>query len=189
MKSISLIGFAAMAVLSIACSTSNSIHEHSSTSFSKADSLTDAYLVLSDSVLHSWNRIVGNEIDKSRALQEIINDLDNASLLSDELRESFQVRMEQLERLRFTQESIKDPNNVQDYDLAFQSIVDDLSKLTKDNAELLFGKLQENSVLTRVSYDKFAKSFNDFLQENRTFLKDVNANNELDAKPLFVKVK
>lgn len=189
MKSVSLIGFAAMAVFAIACSTSNSIHEHSSTSFSKADSLTDAYLILSDSVLQSWNRIVGNEIDKTRTLQEIINDLDNASLLSDELRESFQVRMEQLERLRFTQESLKDPNSVQDYDLAFQSIVDDLSKLTQDNAGAVFGQLQENSIITRSSYDRFAKAFNDFLQENRSMLKDLNANNELDAKPLFVEVK
>lgn len=180
-------GLAVMAAIACACSTSNSIHEH--TTFSKADSLTDAYLVLSDSVLQSWNRIVGNEIDKSRALQEIITDLDNASLLTEELRESFQVRMEQLEKIRFTQESIADPQSVEDYDLAFQSIVDDLSKLTKDNANNLFKSLQENSLTRRLSYDSLARSLNEFLQENRSVLKDVNANNELDAKPLFVKVK
>lgn len=187
MKNPSLIGLAVLAAIACACSTSNSIQEH--TTFSKADSLTDAYLVLSDSVLQSWNRIVSTEIDKTRALEEIINDLDNASLLSEELRESFQVRMEQLEKIRFTQETIEDPQTVEDYDLAFQSIVDDLSKLTKDNANSMFKYLQDNSVINRLSYDSLARTFNEFVQENRSVLKDVNANNELDAKPLFVKIK
>jgi hypothetical protein len=187
MKNASLIGLAVMVAIACACSTSNSIHEH--TTFSKADSLTDAYLVLGDSVLQSWNRVVGNEIEKSRQLQEIINDLDNASLLTDELRESFQVRMEQLDKIRFTQESIEDPQAVEDYDLAFQSIVDDISRLTKDDAKGMFNYLQKSSVARRLSYDSLARSFNEFLQQNRSTLKDLNANNELTAKPLFVKVR
>jgi hypothetical protein len=183
MKNPSLIGLAVLAAIACACSTSNSIHEH--TTFSKADSLTDAYLVLSDSVLQSWNRILSNEIDKSRSLQEIITDLDNASLLSDELRESFQVRMEQLEKIRFTQATIEDPQIVEDYDLAFQSIVDDLAKITKDDTNSLFKYLQDHAEMNRLSYDKFARSFNEFLKEYRTVLEDINSNNELDAKPLF----
>lgn len=183
MKNPSLIGLAMLAAIACACSTSNSIHEH--TTFSKADSVTDAYLVLSDSVLQAWNRVVSNEIDKSRSLQWIITDLDNGSLLSDELRESFQVRMEQLEKIRFTQETISDPQIVEDYDVAFQSIVDDLAKITKDDTDSLFKYLKELSKRNRLSYDNFARSFNSFLQENRSMLKDINANNELDAKPLF----
>lgn len=186
MKSIPLTGLAVMAFIACACSSSNSINEHANrTTFSKADSLTDVYLVLSDSVLQSWNSIVGSEIDKTRTLQEIITDLDNASLLSDEARESFQVRMEQLERIRFTQESISDPQAVEDYDVAFQSIVDDLSKITKDNASSMIGNLQKTTITKRISYDSLARSFNNFLEENRSMLKDI----ELSEKPLFVKVK
>lgn len=187
MKNLSLIGLAALAAIACACSTSSSIHEH--TRFSKTDSLTDAYLVLSDSLLQSWNRIVSNEIDKSRTLQEIIQDLDNASLLTDEVRESFQVRMDQLEKIRFTQESISDPQAVQDYDLAFQSIVDDLSKLSQSDNNSMFEFLNEHSLSTRLSYDSLAQSFNEFVQKNRSMLKEVDTNNELEAKPLFVKIK
>lgn len=188
MKNLSLIGVAALAAFACACSTSNSIHEHSSTHFSKADSLTDAYLVLSDSLLQSWNRIVGNELDKSRALQEIIDDLENSSMLTTELRESLQVRMDQLEKIRFTQESIRDPQSVEDYDVAFQSIVDDLANVSKANAEAMFKYLQDNSVTNRVSYDSLAKSFNDFVEKNKSMLKEINSNNELEMKPLFTKV-
>jgi hypothetical protein len=188
MKNLSLIGAAAVAAIACACSTSNSIHEHTS-SFSKADSLTDAYLVLSDSVLQSWNRIVSTEMDKARTLEEIINDLDAASLLTDELRESFQVRMEQLERIRFTQESIKDPQAVEDYDIAFKSIVDDLARLTKDDPGQMFGSLEEISEINRTSYDSLANAFNTFVQKNKAMLKDVDTNNELEVKPLFVKIK
>src|ERR1041384_6256913 len=163
MKNLSLTGVAAVAAIACACSTSNSIHEHTS-SFSKVDSLTDAYLVLNDSVLQSWNRIVSTEMDKTRALEEIISDLDDASLLSDELRESFQVRMEQLQKIRFTQESIKDPQAVEDYDVAFQSIVNDLTRITKDDANKLFQYLQENSTVNRLSYDSLANAFNSFVQ-------------------------
>jgi hypothetical protein len=188
MKNLSLIGAAAVAAIVCACSTSNSIHEHTS-SFSKADSLTDAYLVLSDSVLQSWNRIVSTEMDKTRTLQEIINDLDAASILSDELRESLQVRMEQLEKIRFTQESIKDPQAVEDYDVAFKSIVSDITRLTKDDPAKMFGSLMNSSVLNRLSYDSLANAFNAFVKKNRSMLKDVSTNNELEAKPLFVNIK
>jgi hypothetical protein len=189
MKSFLLFGAASVAAVVCACSTSNTISEHNNTTFSKADSLTDAYLVLSDSVLQSWNRVVGNEMDKSRTLQEIIQDLDNASMLTDDLRESFQVRMEQLEKIRFTQESIADPQIVVDYDIAFKAIVDDLSKLAKTDENQMFMYLERSSVLNRLSYDSLAKSFNAFVQKNRQILKDVGSNNELETKPLFVNVK
>ena len=187
MKNLSLTGVTAVAAIACACSTSNSIHEHAST-FSKADSLTDVHLVLSDSVLQSWNRIVSTEMDKTRTLQEVIDDLDAATLLSDELRESFEVRMEQLEKIRFTQETVGDPQIVEDYDLAFQTLVNDLEKFTKDNGEFKF--LQEHSITNRISYDSLARSFNMFIQKNKSMLKEVNTNNtELEAKPLFVNIK
>lgn len=187
MKNLSLTGAAAVAAIACACSTSNSIHEHTST-FSKADSLTDVYLVLSDSVLQSWNRIVSTEMDKTRTLQEVINDLDAAALLTDELRESFQVRMEQIEKIRFTQETVSDPQIVEDYDLAFDALVNDIEKLTKDNGEFKF--LQEHSIINRLSYDSLARSFNQFVQKNKSMLKDIDTDNtELETKPLFVNIK
>jgi hypothetical protein len=191
MKTLSLIGLAVTALFACACSTSNSIHEH--TRFSKADSLTDAYLVLSDSVLQSWNRIVVNEMDKSKTLQELIEDLDHAHLLTDELRESFEVRMDQLEKIRFTQETIEDQQIVQDYDVALQSIIDDISKIAKSpgspDANAMFKYLQQNSFVNRLSYDSLARSFNEFVQKNKTALKDIETEKELDEKPLFVKIK
>ncbi|HMJ68700.1 MAG TPA: hypothetical protein VK508_07385 [Cyclobacteriaceae bacterium] len=192
MKHLSLIGLAAMAALACACSsTTSSIHEH--TTFSKADSLTDAYLVLSDSLLQSWNRIVGNEMDKTRTLEDLISDLDNAQLLSDEARESFQVRIEQLEKIRFTQQTIGDTQIVEDYDLAFQSIVNDIAELAKSpgssDPNAMFSYLQKNSFVNRMSYDSLARSFNEFLMENKAALKDLDTSTELDAKPVFIKIK
>lgn len=191
MKNLSLIGLAVMALFACACSSSNSIHEH--TRFSKADSLTDAYLVLSDSVLQSWNRIVGNEMDKSRTLEELINDLDNAQLLTDEVRESFAVRIDQLEKIRFTQETIADRQIVEDYDLALQSIIDDVAKLSQSpgspDANAMFKYLQENSLVNRLSYDSLARSFNEFVQKNKEALANIEMGQELDEKPLFVKIK
>jgi hypothetical protein len=192
MKNLSLIGLAAMAIMACACSTtSSSIHEH--TTFSKADSLTDAYLVLTDSLLQSWNRIVVNEVDKTRTLQELISDLDNAHLLSDESRESFEVRIEQLEKIRFTQHTIDDPQAVEDYDLAFQSIVNDISRLAKSpgssDANAMVSHLRKNSIINRLSYDSLARSFNEFVTKNKAALKDLDTSTELDAKPVFVKIK
>lgn len=180
-----------MAIFACACSTSNSIHEH--TRFSKADSLTDAYLVLSDSVLQSWNRIVGNEMDKYRTLEELIIDLDNAQLLTEEVKESFAVRIEQLEKIRFTQESIEDRQIVEDYDLALQAIIDDVSKISNTpggpDVEAMFKYLQENSTANRSLYDSLAATFNEFVQKNKAALKDIETEQELDEKPLFVKIK
>ena len=190
MKGLSLLGIGTIATLTIACSTSGTVHEH--TSFSKADSLTDVYLVLNDSVLQSWNRIVGGEIDKTRTLQEIINDFNAANLLSEEMRESFQVRIDQLDRIRFTQETIVDPQVVEDYDLALQSLIDDLSELAaegKKDPNNMFGYLRKNTLVNRVSYDSLARTFNQFIEQNRSVLEDMTSSNELRQKPLFVKGK
>lgn len=191
MKNLSLIGLAIVAIFACACGSSNTVHEH--TRFSRADSLTDAYLVLSDSVLQSWNRIVGNEMDKYRTLEELIADLDNAQLLTAELKESFEVRIDQLEKIRFTQQSIDDQQIVEDYDLAFQSIVDDIAALAKSpgapDANAMFKYLRENSVVNRQQYDRLARTFNEFLQKNKEALKDIETGQELDEKPLFVEIK
>lgn len=191
MKNLSLIGLVVLAAIACSCGSSNTIQEH--TRFSKADSLTDAYLVLSDSVLLSWNRIVSNEVDKSRTLQELLEDLDNAHLLTEELRETFDVRIDQLEKIRFTQQNIGDEQVVEDYDLAFQSIVDDIAKIAKTpgspDANAMFKYLQQSALTNRKLYDSLARSFNEFVQANKKALEDIETGRELEAKPVFVKIK
>lgn len=193
MKSIALPSVVIVAICACACSTSNSLQEH--TRFSKADSLTDTYLVLNDSLLQSWNRIVVTEIDKTRTLQELLEDLDNAHILTEELRESFQIRVEQLEKIRFNQQNIDDEQIVKDYDLAVQSLIDDFKKVASSpgapDPHAMFRYLQENTMIHRLSYDSLAQRFNEFITSNKSSLKDLDVSPaaELGTRPLFVKVK
>ncbi len=187
MKKIPLIGIATLTTLAIACSSSSSIHER--TNFSKADSLTDRYLVLSDSLLESWNKLVSNEIDKTRTLQEIVNDLDQANVLTPEMRESFQVRIDQLDKIRFSQQDIENEQLVEDYDLAVQSLVDDISHIARRDSKDLFEYFQKSTLLRRVSYDSLAKVFNDFVNKNRSTLDGLASESELEEKPMFATVK
>lgn len=187
MKTTSLIGIAIVSALALACSSSSSIHEH--TGFSKADSLTDRYLTLSDSLLESWNKLVSNEIDKSRAIQEIVNDLDESGLLSPEMRESFQVRIDQLDKIRFSQQDIQDEQLVEDYDVALKSLVKDISQVARPDSKDLFEYFEKSTLVRRVSYDSLAKTFNEFVKQNRSVLDGLASETELQEKPLFATAK
>jgi hypothetical protein len=172
------------------CSTSSTLHEK--THFSRTDSLTDIYLVLQDSLLQSWNRVISMEMNRQEALGNIINDLQRSTLISDDEWKAYHASLEQLERIRFTQKSMTDPHVIEEYDKACSELLRQLTLLSIESARLQTAAnelttFDESNVQYRLLYDSIAREFNTFIQLNSTDL-GLDSNLQLEKKPLFQSV-
>jgi hypothetical protein len=186
----SLIFGLGVVVAMASCSTSSTLHEK--THFSRTDSLTDIYLVLQDSLLQSWNRVISIEMNRQEALGNMINDLQRSTLISDDEWKSYHASLEQLERIRFTQKSMTDPHVIEEYDKACSELVRQLSLLSLESARLQSAAnnltvFDDSHVQYRLVYDSIAQEFNTFIQLNSTDL-SLDSNLQLEKKPLFQSV-
>ena len=172
-----------------ACGSSNNLQER--TQFTHLDSLTDTYLVLQDSALHAWNRVMKAETEKTEALRYFVDQLD--TLAQGGLMAALKSRIDQLERIRFTAKSVGNPDVISEYDLACQSILADLTHAAATHAHQpqVAGKLDwlqqlHASIFShRHYYDSVAEAFNQFVEQHAHELKEIERNNHLERKPLF----
>jgi hypothetical protein len=169
------------------CSSSSTLHER--THFSRADSLTEVYLVLQDSLLQSWNRIMRTELDRSAALNSIIDNMQRTTLINDEEWKAYRSTLEQLERIRFTQRSMNDPHVIEEYDKACSELVRQLTVLSIASAQMQkaadqLASFNESNVYYRRYYDSLAYEFNTFIQVNSVDL-SLDSNLQLEKKPMF----
>jgi hypothetical protein len=169
------------------CSSSSTLHER--THFSRADSLTEVYLVLQDSLLQSWNRIMRTELDRSAALNSIIDNMQRTTLINDEEWKAYRSTLEQLERIRFTQKSMNDPHVIEEYDKACSELVRQLTVLSIASAQMQtaadeLASFNESNVYYRRYYDSLAYEFNTFIQVNSVDL-SLDSNLQLEKKPMF----
>jgi len=174
------------------CGSSGNIQER--TQFTRLDSLTDEYLVLQDSVLQSWNRVVKTETDRSKVLKQLVQQL--ASTSSAPTIQSLQTQVAQLEKIRFTPKSISNPHVVDEYDAACKSVLEHIHQLSEEAGALVTSRefIQQvqwaeqasvKSIFQRAHYDSLASSFNTFVESNWHELKEIERNAHLERKPLF----
>lgn len=188
MTSYSLAGASVFLFLVCACSTTTTVQEK--THFSRLDSLTDTYLALNDSLLTSWNRVVRDEIDKSKTFQELIDKIKANGETGAREVEALQMRILQLDRIRFNQKNMDQPHVVEEYDKACVAIVNDLIAKTSPMEEAVstrdwFEEFRAANYARRAYYDSLAEAFNTFVRQHRTTLKDLGPTTQLDEKPLF----
>jgi hypothetical protein len=179
-----------LSIFAASCSSSGTLHEK--TRFSRTDSLTDVYLVLQDSLLQSWNRIISVEMSRKETIRKLINDLQTSTIISDDEWKTYHSSLEQLERIRFTQKSMTDPHVIEEYDKACAELVRQITLLSIESARLQSAAdelmiFDESNVEYRLLYDSIAKEFNNFIHLNSSDL-SLDSNLQLDKKPLFQSV-
>jgi hypothetical protein len=164
--------------------------------FTKADSLTETYLVLQDSLLQSWNVMIKDEDEKNKAMHQLIHLLLASPEFEKDGLVSLEQRLEQLERIRFSQKTISNPDVVEEYDFASNSLISELlsqieaSSNLHENSQLqyLVDKIKisdQRVALYRSEYDSVASAYNLFLEEYKTYLQEIDLNINQEKRPLF----
>jgi hypothetical protein len=166
------------------------------TRFTKADSLTETYLELKDSMLETWNTMITDDNQKIKSMHYLLHELKVSNPgLRDELQQ-YEDRLERLVLSRYTQKSMENTDVVEEYDFASNSLVSELISLSESQTQFAYNttlqKLVENIRTAdqrvdnyREEYDLIASQFNQFIEENKKWLKEIDHDSFMEKKPLF----
>lgn len=170
--------------------------EQSEVHFTKEDSLTERYLLLQDSMLHAWNLMMNDDNQKLKSMQHLIHEMTIGRQAEEHELTSLQERLEQLWRIRFTQRTMANPDVIEEYDFASNSLVVELVALANSapnfEQNTILQSLTESItmadqrvLLHRADYDEIVKRYNTFLKNNKELIKSIDKNSSLEKKPLF----
>jgi hypothetical protein len=188
------IGILGIAGAFISCTEKK--HLAAATHFTREDSLTDRYLSLQDSMLQAWNIMINDDNHKLKSLHYLINELHTGQQLSADQKKSFEQRLEQLMRIRYTPKTMANPDVVEEYDFASSSIVSEIIALANSSPYFLENKTlqtltehitesDQRMLLYRSDYDMIAVRYNSFLQKHKDILALINQDSSLELRPLF----
>jgi methyl-accepting chemotaxis protein len=193
LKGYSSLGLLVVTLTIIGCGRSATSNEK--TTFTRIDSVTDTYLSLQDTLLHSWNVLIKDEHEKIKAVDEAILHLMKLPLSDVSQLTSLGSRLEQLKQISITQKTLSNPYVVEEYDFASNSLISEILTLSETTPALLqnndFHQLIDKIKLAdqrtsgyRLEYDSIADQFNAFLEKNKSLLKDID-NGSLEKRPMF----
>ncbi|HYC86049.1 MAG TPA: hypothetical protein VEB86_12545 [Chryseosolibacter sp.] len=163
--------------------------------FTKADSLTERYLALEDSILEAWNMMINDDNQKIEAMHNLLHELMVSRATDQELLNSYESRLMRLKNLRYTQKSMANPDVVTEYDFASNALVSELIALAESQKQFAYNTtLQKLVEIIRTSdervyqyretYDMITARYNQFVNDNRDMLKEMKSDS-VENRPLF----
>jgi hypothetical protein len=182
--------------VSILCSCREKPKEKLTTNFTKADSLTDTYLDLQDSMVRIWNIMINDDNQKIEAMQKLVQTLKTLNTIDPTILASYEERISQLKGSRYTQESMANADVVEEYDFASNALVSELISLTESQTQFAYNTTLQRLVDDiraadqrvnnyRTEYDEIAAAYNNFVEKNKNFLKELSIDSVVEKKPLF----
>lgn len=164
--------------------------------FTRADSLTENYLSLQDTMLQVWNTMIHDDNRKVRAMHHLLHELSVSNPGQVETIDRYVKRLDDLVALRYDQQSISDPEIIAQYDFASNSLVTEVISLAESQREFPYNTTIQKLVATiraadqrvldyREQYDKVASKFNRFIGEHHRQLDEIVSDSVVEKKPLF----
>lgn len=181
--------------LMVCCAKKQEEAEHTTT-FTKADSVTEYYLALQDSLLHTWNVMINDDNQKIRTLRNLVHELEVTHSAEKDRYEKLNERIEQLTRLRYTQKSMANADVVTEYDYATEALISELITEAESRPEysynttlqILVEKISmadERMYRYREQYDSIVYTYNQFLERNMQYFTASEEGVPVNKKPLF----
>ena len=180
-------------VLLMNCNPKTNEHH---TVFTKADSLTDSYLAYQDSMLWSWNIMINDDNQKIKAMHNLLHELLVTSSDQHEQLKRYEEQLDQLSRLRYTQQSMGNGDVVEEYDFASSTLVSELIILAESKSEFAYNstlqklvddiRIADQRVANyREEYDAIVIKYNQFLERNDSYLSEISNYDTIQKRHLF----
>lgn len=166
------------------------------TGWTHTDSLTEVFLMLQDSLHDTWSMMLSDDNDKIKAMKGLIHEMKIGTQYSPEKLETFEQRIDQLAKIRYTLKTMHNADVVEEYDFASNSLVTELVSMAESLSSFSYNttiqKLVEqirSSDLRvdnyRADYDSVAVAYNRFLEQNAEYIKEITDNDTTMKKALF----
>ena len=164
------------------------------TTFTKADSVTDTYLSLQDSVLRSWNMMIHDDNQKIKTLRNLLHELQVTTL--DDTLNVYTEKLDHLKELRYDEQTMWDRSVIEQYDQVSRQLSNDLISIAEARSEFNYNATLQKLVqeirvadqridLFKSEYDVITTKFNTFLRANRDYLIEIGQKDSLALRPLF----
>lgn len=178
----------------VSCSEKKAEQEKSV--YTKTDSLTECYLSMQDTLVSIWNTMIHDDNHKIKVMNALLHELKICGQFDAEILTALQLRLDQLPNIRYTIITMQNPNSVEEYDFASNSLVTELIALAETHKGYAYNKALQHMVEQiqeadsrvenyRLDYDEMATQYNLFIEKNWDQLTDATANNKMTKKPLF----
>ena len=182
----------ALIAIMTACDSKTSQH----TDFTKADSVTENYLALQDTMLQVWNTMIHDDNRKIKAMHHLLHELDVSNPEKKDDLKDFEERLNDLPDLRYDQRSMSDAEIVTEYDFASNSVVTELVALAESQPQFAYNTTLQKLVESiraadqrvmnyRAEYDEIATRYNRFIERNKNYLEELQYDSFPPKIPLF----
>lgn len=164
--------------------------------FTKADSLTETYLALQDTMLQVWNTMIHDDNRKIKAMHHLLDELAVSDPEKRNALKGYEERLDELTVMRYNQQSMSEGETVSEYDFASNALVTELISLAESQRTFPYNTTVQQLVDSiraadqrvnnyRAEYDVIALRFNRFIERHRAALEASEEDAKLQPKPLF----
>lgn len=181
-------------ILFIQCGSKNEPAEEMG--YTHADSVTEVFLMLQDSLHDTWSMMVSDDNEKIKAMKSLVHEMKIGTQFTPEKLAALEERIDQLSKIRYTPKTMSNADVVEEYDFASNSLVTELVSMAESLSSFSYNttiqKLVEqirSSDLRvenyRADYDSIASAYNRFIEKHATSIKEVTENDTVVKKALF----
>jgi hypothetical protein len=184
----------AIPVLFMQCG--NSGNQTEEPGYSKADSITEVYLMLQDSLHDTWSMMLSDDNDKIKAMKGLVHEMKIGTQYTPEKLAALEERIDRLVKIRYTPKTINNTDVVDEYDFASNSLVTELISMAESLSSFSYNTTIQKLVEQirsadlrvenyRADYDSVALAYNRFVQQHAPAIKEATGSDTIMKKALF----
>lgn len=166
------------------------------TGYTHADSVTEVFLMLQDSLHDTWSMMVSDDNEKIKAMKSLVHELKIGTQFTPEKLASLEERIDQLAKIRYTPKTMSNVDVVEEYDFASNSLITELISMAESLSSFSYNTTIQKLVEQirsadlrvenyRADYDSVASAYNRFIEKHASSIKEVTENDTIVQKALF----
>lgn len=160
------------------------------------DSLGMALTVIEDSLDRIWNRMIEDDNQKMADAKRLLEEISYTNQYNPIQFDSLQKSLVNLQKIRYSNVSMENSVLIDDYDSSSNKVMNEIIILASSHPEFqkyplmkeLISDIQKANARVlrhRIDYDYAAKQYNQFIDENKEQLEQIDSLENLKKKPLF----
>lgn len=160
------------------------------------DSIKLAFEEIQITIDTTWANMVEDDNQKIADAKRLLEEISYTNIYSPVQFDSLKLNLTELQKMRYNNISMENSELIDSYDSASNKIMNDIITLASNHPDYqryplmkeLIKDIQEANgrvLKHRINYDFAAKSYNQFIEENKEQLRKADSTEEIQKKPLF----
>lgn len=162
----------------------------------EADSIITALKSIEDSLEVAWDRMIEDDDQKIADAKRLLEEISYTNIYDPVQYDSLQQNLKKLAAIRYNINSMANSVLIDDYDSSSNKVMNEIITMATSHPEfqryplmkeLISDIQQANSRVLRhrVNFDYAAKQYNQFIEEHKDDLEEIDSLKDLEKKPLF----